>query len=101
MVSPEELLAPIGTVAEVDAPEEVGHSEEVVALLYVAVSAVRVLEGALGMGAVDDSAPGASEMDAQEVDTSALSLDSGPELEAGTVDFVVAYVRLVRYRPVL
>lgn len=82
-------------------PEEVGHSEEVVALLYVAVAAVPVLEGALGMGAVDDSAPVANEMAAQEVDTSVSSLDSGAELEAGTVDFVVAYVRLVRYGPVL
>lgn len=101
MASREELLAPIGMVPEVDVPDKVGHSEEAVALLYFAVATVPVLEEALAMGAVDDSARVVKEMAAQEVDTSASSLDSGPELEAGTVDFVAAYVRFVRYGPAL
>lgn len=97
MVSREELLAPIDTVPDVNAPGEVLHSEEVVALLSVIVGAVAVLEGALDMGAVGDSALVVNEMAEQDVGTSASPTVSGAELEAGRVDFVVAYIKLVRY----
>lgn len=97
MVPLEELLIPIGMVPEVDKAEEDGHSTETVALPYVEVVAVPVLEGAPGVGAVDDSTPGADEMIVQGIDSCVSPLDARAKLEAETVEFVVACAVLVRY----